>query len=101
MNNKVAPHVGAWIETSGETKHIMQVVAPAAPLIIKKTIYVETYRDAVKSVFTRLREQNKDVFRQCDCSRYCNALAEAFSIAFTFSASTAADRRPNEISQTV
>lgn len=35
-------------------------------LSINHAIYVETNRDAVKSVFTRLKEQHKDVYRQPD-----------------------------------
>ena len=35
-------------------------------LSINKAIYVETNRDAVESVFARLKEQHKDVYRQPD-----------------------------------
>lgn len=37
-------------------------------LSINKAIYVETNRDAVESVFSRLKEKRKDVFKQPDAS---------------------------------
>lgn len=41
-------------------------------LSINHAIYVETNRDAVESVFTRLREKYKDVYRQPNAAFMCD-----------------------------